>query len=532
MSSRRPPSSRAFLRHRKSRWKSKLFILLLLAGAGWLIYSYVWRPVVAWFEPRIVVVESQKEAMNKLHGLLAVWDGSTEQLAQLAKDRDKTFAWMSDGESRLALDWLLVQELNHRGAWADAHPILMEILQKQLTDSAKKSEKERSRNIANCYDWACLMLKRGDATNAEILLDTIIDRGADGNIDSLIECIKLSSDIKSKAGKMDQAGALVAKIQSNDLLSKVKNPTTIKETARLLLLSDYIAAKDQKVPVTKGREMARWMLEKAELSSSPEMGLVILSDSYALYAKDSLTPQEVEQLCGMLERSLVCFRATANDMSYAPEVMLGIARMELLKGHPELALNWLDKAEGAAMTLGVDTPRILTSHAQEGASTLSIKEGAAALRAEIQRVSKARKTMEEIDEKLEKADVFIDNKAWALADTTLKEAFEDIKANTVFARGYMPVCLAKKADLFVAQKKLEEAAAIYESLIGQWNALEEKDKSILETNLKNLGASNLYVKIHEDYAPVCVKLDRITRSKQVLAEINKDDPQPDKNNKQ
>lgn len=506
-----PMSSRSFRKNRKSGWKRRVLFLLLAVAAVFGGYLYLWKPIVAWFQPRIQIVESQKEAMDKLNSIMVIWDGNTEKLQQTALNKDQLFAWMKDGNARESVNWLLAQELGVRGKWKEAHAMLLPLLEKQMKSLGSLPGENHDLAMKRCYDAAVLMQKRGDADNAEKLLDFIIEQGDGGDVDTYIAVIKLSSDIKAKAGRLKEAAGLVEKITTDRVWNKIHKDESVKDAVRLLLLSDSAQPADGGELPTKGRKLAWELLNRSRMTICPEMGIVLLSDIYIPYSRENLTPDEVDAISSSLEKALVCFRASDADMTYIPEIMVGLARMELLKSRSGEASLWLDRAEGAAMTLGVDQPRILAGQ--------SIKQDIGFLRSEIARVADAHQMLSDIEKKLNDADTYISNKAWGLADSTLRDARDMIQKHTVFARGYMPVCLAKRARMYAGQEKWEEASATYERLLADWNALSDEEKQILNSNLKAFGVSGLYETIHKDFASICLKLNRITRSRQLLQAI-------------
>lgn len=489
----------------------RFFLFLLLVAAGWVGYLYLMKPIVAWFEPKIQIVESQKEAMDKLHSILGIWNGSTEKLEQSASNRDQLFSWMNDGQARESLDWLLAQELGARGKCKEAHAMLVPLLDKQMEKATTLPPQDREQVMRRCYDLVHLMLDRGDSLHAEKVLDHMIVQGDGGDVDMYVEIVKLSSDMKAKAGKFQEAAALVEKIKTDRVWNRIHKDETVKQAVRLLLLSDEAQSIGSSEPVARGRELAKSLLNRARMTSCPEMGIVLLSEMDDLYSRKELTVEEVNDLSANLEKALICFRASEADMGYVPEIMVGMARMELLKSHTDESGKWLDRAEGAAMTLGVDKPRILSGQ--------SIKEDVTSLRADIAQVVEGRKMLASIEDKLSDADTYIKNKAWGLADSSLDEVRDMIQQHTVFARGYMPVCLYKRAKMYVGQSKWEDASAVYEKLIADWNAMSDEEKQILDSNLKTLSMGGLYETVHKELSAVCLKLDRITRSRQLMQVI-------------
>lgn len=84
MSSERHFSSKPYrpARKKKSYWKPVLFLVLL--GGLWFGYIQYWPTIEGWFKPTIHEVHSQTQAMGHLQDMLASWNGSDAELAQMA----------------------------------------------------------------------------------------------------------------------------------------------------------------------------------------------------------------------------------------------------------------------------------------------------------------------------------------------------------------------------------------------------------------------------------------------------------------
>lgn len=130
MSSERHFSSKPYrpARKKKSYWKPVLFLVLL--GGLWFGYIQYWPTIEGWFKPTIHEVHSQTQAMGHLQDMLASWNGSDAELAQMASSVDKQVEWMNSPEARDSFAWLLAVEMDRRGMLKESEPMLAALLEK------------------------------------------------------------------------------------------------------------------------------------------------------------------------------------------------------------------------------------------------------------------------------------------------------------------------------------------------------------------------------------------------------------------
>ena len=129
MSSERHFSNKPYRpsRKKKSYWKPVLFLVLL--GGLWFGYIQYWPTIEGWFKPTIHEVHSQTQAMGHLQGMLASWNGSDAELAQMASSVDKQVEWMNSPEARDSFAWLLAVEMDRRGMLKESEPMLAALLE-------------------------------------------------------------------------------------------------------------------------------------------------------------------------------------------------------------------------------------------------------------------------------------------------------------------------------------------------------------------------------------------------------------------
>lgn len=86
-------------------------------------------------------------------------------------------------------------------------------------------------------------------------------------------------------------------------------------------------------------------------------------------------------------------------MDCTPETMLALARVRMQMGDLREASRLLSRAEGAAMTLGVDAPRILSGS--------SLSQDIASMRSQLEKYSKAEALVKRASEDVNVAAAFL-----------------------------------------------------------------------------------------------------------------------------
>lgn len=173
MSSERHFSNKPYRpsRKKKSYWKPVLFLVLL--GGLWFGYIQYWPTIEGWFKPTIHEVHSQTQAMGHLQGMLASWNGSDAELAQMASSVDKQVEWMNSPEARDSFAWLLAVEMDRRGMLKESEPMLAALLEKKLADSASMPAEDRNRLLGVSLNWAREFAGRKHDATAEKLYEVI-----------------------------------------------------------------------------------------------------------------------------------------------------------------------------------------------------------------------------------------------------------------------------------------------------------------------------------------------------------------------
>lgn len=159
-------------RKKKSYWKPVLFLVLL--GGLWFGYIQYWPTIEGWFKPTIHEVHSQTQAMGHLQGMLASWNGSDAELAQMASSVDKQVEWMNSPEARDSFAWLLAVEMDRRGMLKESEPMLAALLEKKLADSASMPAEDRNRLLGVSLNWAREFAGRKHDATAEKLYEVIL----------------------------------------------------------------------------------------------------------------------------------------------------------------------------------------------------------------------------------------------------------------------------------------------------------------------------------------------------------------------
>ena len=113
------------------------------------------------------------------------------------------------------------------------------------------------------------------------------------------------------------------------------------------------------------------------------MGRIILNElKMPLNTRRKYSQEELKAMADQLEAALICFRAAETEMDCTPETMLALARVRMQMGDLREASRLLSRAEGAAMTLGVDAPRILSGS--------SLSQDIASMRSQLEKIQPGR----------------------------------------------------------------------------------------------------------------------------------------------
>lgn len=513
MSSYRPRVSHpSRLRGKRPIWRRlfKLFLWLVIAGFVYWGIEYCYTTVRKWREPHYITVESQKEAMDKLSSMMELWSGSNEELLQAATDWENRMAWMKDPRARLAATRLLAAELENRGLRSQFRKLQLSLVTRDLASSASLPAEERKLVLKHALDVAGSMAGHGDDADAESLYGDIVKAGSAFDAHAVAQATDALVGLASKRGATKEVQTLIDSLNGKVDINALKEPDLIRKVAGLFLLSDKITRQTEGGEPRKGRELARTLLINAKLTSSPEWGVISLLDIEPELKNPGTTG--IASLCKTLEDALICFRSsTSEDLRFCPEIMLAIAQLKLQDGQLEPAILWAGRAEGAALALGVDMPRIL--------EVGSIKNGVAALRSEYRQQMEKRAALKEVRDSLHGAGVKLAGEQWDSAiDEAKKTSVLAGKIGT-FADGYIPASLMVVGKAYEGKKKWEEAASVYADLAKGWESLEGEILKTAEENMARLKYNDFYKTVIRRLAAVFRKQDMITKSRETLKRI-------------
>lgn len=514
MSSHRPRSYTRPLRRKKSRWKGKVVLVLILAAAGWYGVPYLWNLGKKYTTPKTVTQVSQTEAMDKLKEVLLAWELTAEELKTYAQQPEQKFAWMENERARDSAKWLLAQELDSRGLWQQSQPMIIDLLKKRLQSSAKLTPEENKAVFASVVEWGDKFMARGDSSAAEQLSTMALQQKPESAMyfNLLIKTI----DLRNKKGDVQGALELLARLHSNEILSLLKTPESTRQAASYLLMQDDMVSRSTGNASTEGEKLAFTILEKANLSSSPEMGRILLARIKDRMADiSSLTLDQNKALQKELEDILVCFRASGEDMVYAPEVMLAVAKLQNQTDNVPHTVLWLDRAEGSAMTLGVDTPRVLKGN--------SLKQDIAEIRNACREKLQQQTALQSLAGNIKTIAALLEAKDWKKARETAQASLQQAK-NSKFADGYIPVFAFQLATAYAGESNWSSATATYESVLTEWAQLSAEEEDIMPLRLAQMGYTDYYKILHRDLANAYLKQDMVTKATETMKAIGEELP--------
>ncbi len=490
---------------------------VIVIGAGVACYVEFWPAISKWFEPKVEIIHSQDEALKKLQSLLTTWDGDTQKLIEVSKDVKSHINWIESDQAQESVEWLIATELDRRGAHQASEPLIITVLGKKLVALPDLIDTDKQQLLNNGFIWAEEFQSRGHSQSAETLYRTLLNKLPENRQDlRLKSLIALATLSNNRAGFKDMI-AYMEQINDPKLLDSLSSSKDVKSIVNLLIQQDTIKSKETNQLHTEGTALAKSLLEKHRMSNSAEMGKIILNGLKSpLSSKQQFKANELKEMATQLEAALICFRATNSDMEYTPETLLALAQIKRDLGQLKEAEKLLSQAEGSAMTLGVDAPRIL-----EGSS---ISDQIKTQRARLENVSNVEALVKKayIDARL--ADSFVKAKNWEEATKYYNQALDVAKNNTKFQQALLPILYGIEANMFTQQEKYPESEGRYSYIIDTWDKLSEEDKAILAQNLQVLKAPDLYQIIHRAWADTCLKQNRTTEAKRVLAKINEELP--------
>lgn len=512
MSSERHFSNKPYRpsRKKKSYWKPVLFLVVL--GGLWFGYIQYWPTIEGWFKPTIHEVHSQTQAMGHLQGMLASWNGSDAELAQLAASVDKQVEWMNSPEARDSFTWLLAVEMDRRGMLKESEPMLASLLEKKLADSASMTAEDRGRLLGVSLNWAREFAARKHDATAEKLYEVILKNTPEDQVSIRLACLEPLAHYAYDQAKFERFSSLCQQAVSPVMRSRLKNPEDVKSMVKILLLQDTLPDKATGQPGTTGSAIARELLTKFRLTASPDMGRIILNElNMPLNARRKYSQVELKAMADQLEAALICFRAAETEMDCTPETMLALAKVRMQMGDLKEAGRLLSRAEGAAMTLGVDAPRILSGS--------SLSQDIAALRSQLEKYGQAEALVKRAYEDVNVAAAFLKARDYDQAMKYLDQAMKVARENTAFVQALQPVILNLQAEISAGREQWALSEAQYGKLVEEWDALNAEDQAKLQNNLASIQSQELYNKIHRNWADVCLKQNRTTEARRVLAKI-------------
>lgn len=497
-------------RKKKSYWKPVLSLVVL--GGVWFGYVEYWPTIEGWFKPTIHEVQSQTQAMGHLQGMLASWNGSNEDLMQLASTLDKQVEWMNSQDARDSFAWLVAVEMDKRGMLKEAEPMLVNLMEKKLSASSTMTPVDRELLLGVSLNWAREFAERKHDSTAEKLYEVILKNTSENQVSTLLACLGPLSRYAYDQAKFERFGALYQQATSPVMRSMLKKPEDVKSMVKILLLNDTLPDRSTGQHARTGGAIAKKLLTQFNLTSSPDMGRIILTElNMPLNSRRKHSPAELKAMADQLEAALICFRAAEEEMDCTPETMLALACVRMQMGELKEAARLLSRAEGSAMTLGVDAPRIL------GGS--SLRQDIAFLQNQLEKYSQAEALIKRAYEDVNIADAFMRAKDYSQAAKYADQASQVARDNTTFIQALQPIIAGIQADINAGKEQWAIAEAQYGQLIDKWDALNDVDRATLQKNLTSIQSEDLYKKIHRNWAAACLKQNRTTEARRVLTKI-------------
>ena len=512
MSSERHFSSKPYrpARKKKSYWKPVLFLVLL--GGVWFGYIQYWPTIEGWFKPTIHEVHSQTQAMGHLQDMLASWNGSDAELAQMASSVDKQVEWMNSPEARDSFAWLLAVEMDRRGMLKESEPMLAALLGKKLAASSSMTAEDNTRLLGVSLNWAREFARRKHDAVAEKLYEVILKNTPEDQVSIRLACLEPLIHYAYDQARFERFSALCKQAVSPVMRSMLNKPEDVKSMVKILLLQDTLPDRTTGLPGGTGSAIARELLTKFRLTANPDMGRIILNElKMPLNTRRKYSQEELKAMADQLEAALICFRAAETEMDCTPETMLALARVRMQMGDLREASRLLSRAEGAAMTLGVDAPRILSGS--------SLSQDIASMRSQLEKYSKAEALVKRAYEDVNVAAAFLKARDYDQAVKYLEQAMKVARENTTFVQALQPVILNLQAEISAGREQWALSESQYGKLIAEWDALTPEDKEKLRNNLASIQLGELYNEIHRNWAGVCLKQKRTTEARRVLGKI-------------
>lgn len=333
MSSERHFSSKPYrpARKKKSYWKPVLFLILL--GGLWFGYIQYWPTIEGWFKPTIHEVHSQTQAMGHLQDMLASWNGSDAELAQMASSVDKQVEWMNSPEARDSFAWLLAVEMDRRGMLKESEPMLAALLEKKLAASSSMAAEDHTRLLGVSLNWAREFARRKHDAVAEKLYEVILKNTPEDQVSIRLACLEPLIHYAYDQARFERFSALCKQAVSPVMRSMLNKPEDVKSMVKILLLQDTLPDKTTGLPGGTGSAIARELLTKFRLTANPDMGRIILNElKMPLNTRRKYSQEELKTMADQLEAALICFRAAETEMDCTPETMLALARVRMQMG--------------------------------------------------------------------------------------------------------------------------------------------------------------------------------------------------------
>lgn len=232
MSSERHFSSKPYrpARKKKSYWKPVLFLVLL--GGLWFGYIQYWPTIEGWFKPTIHEVHSQTQAMGHLQDMLASWNGSDAELAQMASSVDKQVEWMNSPEARDSFAWLLAVEMDRRGMLKESEPMLAALLGKKLAASSSMTAEDNTRLLGVSLNWAREFARRKHDAVAEKLYEVILKNTPEDQVSIRLACLEPLIHYAYDQARFERFSALCKQAVSPVMRSMLNKPEDVKSMVK------------------------------------------------------------------------------------------------------------------------------------------------------------------------------------------------------------------------------------------------------------------------------------------------------------
>ncbi|MFR4416761.1 MAG: tetratricopeptide repeat protein [Akkermansia sp.] len=401
---------------------------------------------------------AQPDAGHGIAGHAASWNGSDAELAQMASSVDKQVEWMNPRKRGIPCVALAV-EMDRRGM-LKVEPMLRP-LEKKLAASSSMAAEDHTRLLGVSLNWAREFARRKHDAVAEKLYEVILKNTPEDQVSIRLACLEPLIHYAYDQARFERFSAL-CKQAPPVMRSMLKKPEDVKSMVKIPRFRILCRTRLRGAPAHRKRHCPG-TAHKFRLTANPDMGRIILNElKMPLNTRRKYSQEELKTMADQLEAALICFRAAETEMDCTPETMLALARVRMQMGDLREASRLLSRAEGAAMTLGVDAPRILSGS--------SLSQDIASMRSQLEKYSQAEALVKRAYEDVNVAAAFLKARDYDQAVKYLEQAMKVARENTTFVQALQPVILNLQAEISAGREQWPLSEAQYGKLVEEWDA--------------------------------------------------------------